>query len=205
MRGHAVRAGCIDQCAQRRPRFRSRKRVQPAQGFTIVEVGDMRAWRIGFIIDRRIARTQTERRIQRPLVHFGGDVELVEWGLERQRSTGGVFAHDDGVVRPIQQHPRPRDVRAPALQRVRIEGEARPRFQRCACTVEIQVGAGESARVLEGFHHDAKLNRFPRARNAGRVRRAPRLPSPRPVVRRGWFPAWALRRARSSSASRPRA
>ena len=158
--------------------------------------------RRGFVVHRRIGCADTERRIQRPLVHFGGDVELVGRRREGKRCAAGMFAHDDRARGPTERCPRPRDVVAPALPGVGIECQSGRGFQRRAGAIEVEVGAGQPARILERFAHDARLNRTLRARSAARARRAPRLPSPRPVARPGWSPAAAPRCARWRRACR---
>jgi len=202
MRGDAMRTRGFDQRAQRRLRFRRGERLQPAQGVGVIEMGDMRARRRGFVVHRRIGCADTERRIQRPLVHFGGDVELVGRRREGKRCAAGMFAHDDRARGPTERCPRPRDVVAPALPGVGIECQSGRGFQRRAGAIEVEVGAGQPARILERFAHDARLNRTLRARSAARARRAPRLPSPRPVARPGWSPAAAPRCARWRRACR---
>ena len=200
MRGQAMRVRGIDQRQQCRLRLVHGQCAELPQRFLVVEVRNMRARHFGFVVHRRIAGVQAKCRVQRPLVDFGGDVELVEGCLERHRRAAGVFAHEHRALRPTQRHTRTGDVVAPALLRRAIERNAGRDLECGTGAIEIQIGTGEAARVLERFAHciiahASMLNRFPRARSAARARRAPRLPSPRPVVRQGWSRAPALRHA----------
>ena len=198
-----MRVRGLQQGDQSRLGFGLRQCAQLPQGFVVAEMGDVRARVFGVLVHRRVVRPQAKCGVQRPLVGFGRGVELVERRGERQRCAAGVFAHEHRAVRPVERRAHAGDVAAPALQGAGIERYLGRDLQRRAGSVEIQVGAGQPARVLERFAHVMPaLNPILRARSAGRVRRGPRLPSPPPAVRPGWFPALALRRAARPSACR---
>ena len=138
------------------------------------------------VVHRRVAARAAERGMPRPFVGFGGGVQLVDGRGERQRGAAGVLAHEDRAVAASPARARTRAMCARQRRSV-AASNASPRAVSSAAPAPSKyrlapVSRRESSKRLA--HVRAALNRSPRARSAGRARRAPRLPSPRPAARR---------------------
>ncbi len=84
MRRNAARLRGVQQGDQSGPGFFLRECLQPGKRLVVVEVRNMRARRHAFIIDRRVVGPQAKRRMQCPLVGFGGGVQLVDRRRKRE-------------------------------------------------------------------------------------------------------------------------
>jgi len=149
VRGHATLQCGFQQGDQGRVGFHLGERVQPAQRFIVIEMGDVWTRQFALVIDRRIIRAQAERRIQCPFVGFGGGVQLVDRRRERERCAAAMFAHAHRALGPAQRAAQARDVVAPTLRHGGIHDNAGRllewNFKRGAGAIEIQVVAGQPA------------------------------------------------------------
>ena len=153
---------------------------------------------------RASSRTRRSARSQRPFVDFGGGEQLVERRRERERGAAGVRARDDRAHRASRARARMRDARVASAAARRRRRRAADGFQHRAGAGEVQVGAGQAARVLERQStHDVALSRSPRApKRTPRSSRTTPSESPRPArFVDGRSPAPA-RSARPASARR---
>src|SRR5690606_18054910 len=85
-----------------------------------------------------------------PLVDLGGGVEAVGRSGKGEAGAAGVFAHDHRPARPFQGRARANDPLLPAFEQGDGHRRAHAGLQRRARLGEIQAGAGQPARIVEG-------------------------------------------------------
>ena len=90
---------------------------------------------------------------QRVLVDFGGGKELPDGRCDRERAAAVVQAHDNGCRWPAEFAAQVFDLDTPALNGSIVHKYTRCGFEHDAGHGEVEIGAGEPARILERNRH----------------------------------------------------
>jgi hypothetical protein len=88
--------------------------------------------------------------LPRPFIDFGGAEQLVDRRGKRQCHATAMRANADRRSGPAKRAAHAQDVVAPCGDHARIVAAGADRLQHCTGFGEIQVGSGQSARVLKG-------------------------------------------------------